>query len=148
MQKQGWLIATQNVIDGIPRSALVTAPGVASQPYSLKKRVNHVIHSVGRAFAVVLLLLFPIASAHAMRQEVADKSAVDRLRLQISALPDATQAHVKSFSQTALSPDGLHIAWSVDGAKGGSEIYVASQADSGKSTRISGNPRRGACWGS
>ncbi len=145
MQKQGWLIATQHVIDGIPRSALVTAPGVASQPYSLKKRVNHVIHSVGRAFAVGLLLLLPIASAHAIRQEVADKSAVDRLRLQISAL-HAQQAHVKSFSQTALSPDGLHIAWSVDGAKGGSEIYVASLADSGKTTRISGNPRRGACW--
>lgn len=103
------------------------------------------IYSVDRAFAISLLLLLPIAPSHVGGQEVAGKRSVEQLRRQISDLYEQ-QAQVKSFSQTVLSSDGLHIAWSVDGRKGGSEIYVASLADPKAITRVSGDLRRDACW--
>ena len=56
------------------------------------------------------------------------------------------QAKVRSFSQTALSPDGLRVAWSVDGANGGQEIYVAPLDRLSEAKRISANAKRESCW--
>ncbi len=103
------------------------------------------IYSFARAFATSLVLLLPLAPTQAPAQEAASRSAIEQLRKQIAQLYEQ-QGRVKSFSQTALSPDGSHIAWSVDRDKGGAEIYVAARADPKKTTRVSANSRRETCW--
>jgi dipeptidyl aminopeptidase/acylaminoacyl peptidase len=93
------------------------------------------------ANAILLCLAAHIANA----QERQPAPNTESLRLQITTLY-RQQAQVKSFSQTALSPDGLHIAWSVDEPESGTQqIYVAETDRPTGAVRISANPEHKSC---
>jgi dipeptidyl aminopeptidase/acylaminoacyl peptidase len=105
----------------------------------LKNRANQIIHSA----ANVILLCFAASVANA--QEPQHSPDAEPLRREITALYNQ-QAQVKSFSQTALSPDGLHIIWSVDGPQSGTQqIYVAKTERPNKAVRVSANPAKQSC---
>lgn len=90
--------------------------------------------------AISLMLLPGAPSARAGQQP----SAVELWR-EVSTLYEK-QNQVKSFSQTALSPDSSQLAWSVYSPQSGShEIYVASLRNPGQPTRLSARPQGEPC---
>jgi dipeptidyl aminopeptidase/acylaminoacyl peptidase len=82
-------------------------------------------------------MTFPAAvmiAAAALASHGADNS--NALRSQVTDLY-RQQSAVRSFSQTALSPDGRHIAWSVDsGNDGRQSIYIADIAQPADAKRL------------
>ena len=105
----------------------------------MKNRANQIIRSA----AYVILLCFAASVTNA--QEPQHSPDAESLRDEITTLY-RQQAQVKSFSQTALSPDGLHIAWSVDGPESGTQqIHVAETERPNEAVRVSANPAKQSC---
>ena len=105
----------------------------------MKNRANQIIHSAAN------VILLCIAASVANAQEPQHSPDTGSLRREITALYNQ-QTQVKSFSQAALSPDGSHIAWSVDGPESGTQqIYVAEAERPNEAVRVSANPAKQSC---
>jgi dipeptidyl aminopeptidase/acylaminoacyl peptidase len=89
---------------------------------------------------ISLMLFSAVPSARA-----AQPPSAEEMRQQVTTLYNK-QNRVKSFSQAALSPDGLQIAWTLYSPQSGShEIYSATLRSPEKPTRISAQLQGNEC---
>ena len=115
-------------------------PKVRQQPITKAHEFKYTWLSLRTLLAVALaslaqpfLAAFPAPGAASLLQ-------------QVSALYEQ-QSHVKSIGQVAISPNGVQVAWSVDGpTPGASAIYLSGVAHPANPTRVTAGSIDASCY--